>query len=121
MLDETSKKALSDREDTKLAVDGIRAVFCENGEIHPKHRRALDALARFCKVSREGAGRHAIDHGTDPTEIIRTMGRQEVYNFIMFCLEYPDKQRHKLVEEIKELEDQRDARRTDDDSDYDGF
>lgn len=97
----------------KLAVDGMRAVFRANGKVQPKHRRALDALARFCKIN-------AYDHKTDQTEIVRITGRREVYNFIMFCLDYPKEERRKLKAQIKELEDLRDGRctdRTDIDSD----
>lgn len=110
MLSPTDQKELNDREDMKLAVDGIRAVFRANGKIQLKHRKALDALARFCKVN-------AYNHGTDSTEILRISGRREVYNFIMFCLDYPIKERRKLVLEIKELEDLRDGRSTDTDID----
>ena len=66
----------------------------------------MEALARFCKVN-------AYNHGTDSTEILRFSGRREVYNFIMFCLDYPTKEHRKLVLEIKELEDLRDGRGTD--------
>jgi len=110
VLSPTDQKELNDREDMKLAVDGIRAVFRANGKIQLKHRKALDALARFCKVN-------AYNHGTDSTEILRISGRREVYNFIMFCLDYPIKERRKLVLEIKELEDLRDGRSTDTDID----
>ncbi len=106
MLSPTDQKELNDREDMKLAVDGMRAVFRANGKVQLKHRKALEALARFCKVN-------AYDHKTDQTEIIRITGRREVYNFIMFCLDYPTKERRKLAEQIKELEDLRDGRGTD--------
>ena len=64
---------------------------------------ALDALARFCKV-------RAHNYGTSSTEILRITGRIEVYNFIMFCLDYPVRERRKLAKEIKQLEDVRDGR-----------
>ncbi len=111
MLTPESQKTLNDFEDMKLAVDGMRAVFRANGRIQPKHRKALDALARFCKVG-------AYNHGTNQVEINRTLGRLEVYNFILFCLGYPVKERRKLVAQIKQLEDVRDGRdddRTDSD------
>lgn len=108
MLTEEGQETLNKSEDMKLAVDGMRAVFQANGRTQPKHQRALDALARFCKIN-------AYDHKTDTTEILRVTGRREVYNFIMFCLEYPAKERRKLVAKIKELEDIRDDRRTDSD------
>ena len=108
MFGEEQQKSLNDREDLKLAVDGMRAVFCANGKIQPKHRKALDALARFCKGG--GGGVWATNYGTDQTEIIRTIGRIEVYNFIMFCLDYPVRERRKLAKEIKQLEDVRDGR-----------
>lgn len=108
MLTEEGQETLNKSEDMKLAVDGMRAVFRANGRIQPKHQRALDVLARFCKIN-------AYDHKTDATEILRVTGRREVYNFIMFCLEYPVKERRKLVAKIKELEDIRDGRRTDSD------
>ena len=110
MLTQESRKALNEREDMKLAIDGMRAVFRSNGRIQPKHRKALDALARFCKVN-------AYNYGTNETEIIRMTGRREVYNYIMFCLEYPVIERRKLVVEIKQLEDVRDGRRPDNDDD----
>lgn len=105
-----TQQALNEREDMKLAVDGMRAVFRSGGRIQPKHRRALDALARFCKVN-------AYNYGTSQTEILRMAGRLEVYNYIMFCLEYPAAERRKLVAEIKQLEDVRDGRRPDNDND----
>ena len=110
MLTQESRKALNEREDMKLAVDGMRAVFRSNGRIQPKHHKALDALARFCKVN-------AYNYGTNEAEIIRMTGRREVYNYIMFCLEYPATERRKLVVEIKQLEDVRDGRRPDNDND----
>ncbi len=110
MLTEENQKALNDREDMKLAVDGMRAVFRANGRVKPKHRRALEALARFAKVG-------AYNHGVDNTEILRITGRREMYNFIMFCLEYPVKERRKLAVEIKKLEDVRDGRSRDTDDD----
>ena len=115
MLGEEQQKSLNDREDLKLAVDGMRAVFCANGKIQPKHRKALDDMARFCKVG--GGGVWVSNYGTDQTEIIRTIGRMEVYNFIMFCLEYHVRERRKLAKEIKQLEDIRDGRRSDSDDD----
>ncbi len=105
MLTPENQQVLNDSEDMKLAVDGMRAVFCSNGRIQPKHRRALDALARFCKVG-------AYNHGTNQVEINRITGRREVYNYITFCLEYSAKERRKLVTQITELEDIRDGRRT---------
>lgn len=109
MLSPADQLKLNEREDMKLAIDGMRAVFRANGRIQPKHRKALDALGRFCKVN-------AYNHGTDATEILRISGRREVYNYIMFCLDYPVKERRKLAAEIKQLEDLRDAR-PDSDSD----
>jgi len=103
------QKALNDREDMKLAVDSMRAVFMSDGTIQPKHQAVLDALARFCKVN-------AYNYGVDQAEIIRMAGRREAYNYIMFCLEYPVAERRKLTEQIGELEDMRDGRRTDSDS-----
>ncbi|KKL07650.1 hypothetical protein LCGC14_2583890 [marine sediment metagenome] len=110
MLTPEDQKTLNDSEDMKLAVDGLRALFRPDGNEEPKHRKALDALARFCKVD-------AYNHGTDQTEILRITGRREVYNFIMFCLEYPETERRKLVAEIRQLEDIRDGRRSDTDDD----
>lgn len=110
MLTPKYQKVLNNSEDMKLAIDGMRAVFRSNGKIQPKHRRALDALARFCKAG-------AYDYGTNQVEINRTIGRLEVYNYIMLCLEYPVRERRKLVTQIKELEDVRDGRRTDSDND----
>lgn len=106
MLTPQDQEKLNDSEDLKLAVDGMRAVFRANGRIQPKHRKALDALARFCKVG-------AYNYKTDQVEILRTVGRLEVYNFIMFCLEYPIKERRKLTAQIKQLEDTRDGGNTD--------
>lgn len=106
MFTHEDQQTLNDSEDMKLAVDGMRAVFRANGRIQPKHRKALDALARFCKVG-------AYNYGTDQVEINRIVGRLEVYNFIMFCLEYPVKERRKLTAQIKQLEDTRDGRDTD--------
>lgn len=111
MLTPENQQILNDSEDMKLAVDGMRVVFRSNGRIQPKHRRALDALARFCKIG-------AYNHGIDQTEILRMTGRREVYNYIIFCLEYPVKERRKLTAQIAELEDIRDGRgsnRADDD------
>ena len=107
MLTSENQQALNEREDMKLAVDGMRAVFRSNGRIQPKHQRALDALGRFCKIG-------TYNHGDDQTEILRITGRREVYNYIMFCLEYPVKEQRKLKTQIKELEEIRDdTRRTD--------
>ena len=97
-----SQKALSDRQDMKLAVDGMRAVFMENGVTHPRHQKALDALARFCRIN-------AYDYKTDQVQILRMTGRLEVYNYIMFCLRYPDKERHKLKAQIQQLEETADG------------
>lgn len=116
-LSSEQQKDLNECEDLKLAIDGMRAVFRVNGKLQPKHRKALEVLARFCKVVREGSGTYVINHGTDPTEIIRMTGRQEVYNYILYCLDYPVRERRKLVTEIKNLEDIRDARRSDSDDD----
>lgn len=110
MLTKETQKKLNDSEDMKLAVDGMRAVFRANGRVQPKHRRALDALARFCKIG-------AYNYGVDQAEILRMTGRREVYNYIMFCLEYPTEERRKLKAQITELEDIRDGRRSDTDSD----
>ena len=110
MLSNAEHNALNDKEDMKLAVDGMRAVFRSNGRVQPKHRKALDALARFAKIG-------AYNHGTNETEILRITGRREMYNFIMFCLEYPVKERRKLAIQIKELEDVRDGRGIDSSSD----
>ncbi len=110
MLSDSDQKELNDREDMKLAVDGMRAVFSDNGEIQPKHREALDALARFAAI-------RSYKHGTDTAEILRITGRREMYNYIMFCLEYPAKERRKLTAQIKELEDLRDGRSNDSDGD----
>lgn len=103
MFTKEKQQVLNDSEDMKLAVDSMRAVFKPNGKTKPKHQRALDALARFCKV-----GAH--NYGTDQTEILRIVGRLEVYNYIMLCLEYPMKERHKLAAQITELEETRDGR-----------
>ncbi len=110
MLTPKNQQVLNDSEDMKLAVDGMRAVFRSNGKIQPKHRRALDVLARFCRV-------RAYNYGTNQVEMNRIIGRLEVYNYIMFCLEYPVKERRKLATQIKELEDIRDDRRTDSNND----
>lgn len=104
------QQELNDSEDTKLAVDSLRALFCVDGQIQPKHRIALDVLARFCKV-------RAYDYKTNETEILRMTGRREVYNYIMFCLEYPVEERRKLAAQIERLEGIRDGRRTDNDDD----
>lgn len=112
MLSDSEQIVLNDTEDMKLAVDGMRAVFRSNGRIQPKHQRALDALARFCKI-------RSYEHGTDQTEILRITGRREVYNFIMFCLDYPVKEQRKLKAKIKALEDIRDGRGSDSDIDRD--
>ena len=106
------QQSLNEHEDMKLAIDGMRAVFRANGRVQPKHKKALEALERFCKVK-------AYNHGTDTAEILRTTGRREVYNYIMFCLEYPIAARRKLTARIKELEDTRDGRRSDSDRDDD--
>ncbi len=108
MLSEGQAKVLNKSEDMKLAVDGLRAVFMSGGKILPKHQRALDALARFCRVG-------AYNFGTDQVEIDRMIGRLEAFNFIMFCLNYPPSERRKLKAQISELEDTRDGRRPDSD------
>lgn len=100
-LSKAEQATLNDSEDMKLGVDGMRAVFTSGGKTQPKHQRALDALARFCKVG-------ATDHGTEQAEINRIVGRLEVFNYIMFCLKYPKRERRKLAEQITELEDIRD-------------
>ena len=112
MLTPKDQQTLNYSEDMKLAVDGMRAVFRANGRIQPKHRKALDALARFCKVG-------AYNYGTNQVEINRTVGRLEVYNYIMLCLEYPVKEQRKLKAQIKQLEDTRDGRGSDTDFDSD--
>lgn len=103
MLSDEDRAKLNEREDMKLAVDGMRAVFRSGGKVQPKHQRALDVLERFCKV-------RAYDYGKDATEILRMAGRREVYYFIMLCLEYPVRERRKLVAEIKQFEEIRDGR-----------
>lgn len=110
MLTDTDQQTLNDSEDMKLAVDNMRAVFMSGGKIQPKHQRALDALARFCKIG-------AYNYGTNETEILRTTGRREAFNFIMFCLKYPKEERRKLKSQIAQLEDIRDGRGTDTDDD----
>lgn len=112
MLTLKNQKALNDSEDMKLALDGLRAVFQADGDIQPKHRKALDALAWFCKIGH-------YDYGKNDTEIFRTLGRIEVYNYIIFCLEYSAEERRKLEATIKELEDVRDGRGSSTDSDID--
>ena len=109
MLAPEDKKLLSESEDMKLAADGLRAVFRPDGQIQPKHHKALDAIARFCKVN-------SYNHGVDQVEINRMTGRREVYNFIMFCLEYPAEERRKLIAQITQLEEVRDGRRPTDDT-----
>ncbi len=106
MLSDDEQQTLNDSEDMKLAVEGMRAVFRTNGRVQPKHQKALDALARFCKVN-------SYKHGSDQTEILRITGRREVYNFIMFCLEYPKPELRKLKAQIKKLEDAKDGRNSD--------
>lgn len=106
MFTQENQQTLNASEDMKLAVDGMRAVFRSNGRVQPKHRKALDALARFCKVG-------AYNFGASQTEILRMTGRLEVYNYIMLCLDYPIKERRKLTAQIKELEDIRDGRNSD--------
>ena len=107
-LADAEQQALNTIQDMKLAVDSMRAVFTSNSKILPKHQRALDALARFCKVG-------AYNHGTDQVEINRTLGRLEAFNYVMFCLNYPKVERRKLAEQITTLEDIRDGRGTNDD------
>ena len=109
MLAPEDKKLLSESEDMKLAADGLRAVFRPDGQIQQKHHKALDAIARFCKVN-------SYNHGVDQVEINRMTGRREVYNFIMFCLEYPAEERRKLIAQITQLEEVRDGRQPADDT-----
>lgn len=111
MLTEADQESLTELEDNKLAIDALKVLFKPDGESQPKHRKALDALARFCKVE-------LYNYGFNQTEIFRTTGRREVYNYIMWCLEYPEEERRKLKTQISNLEDIRDGRdsdRTDDD------
>ncbi len=104
MLAQADQETLNASEDMKLGVDGMRAVFMSNGKIQPKHQRALDALARFCKIG-------VYNYGMNETEILRMVGRAEAFNYIMLCLKYPQKERRKLAEQITQLEELRDGRR----------
>lgn len=108
-LNKEQQQTFNKTEDMKFAVDNLRAVFRSGTKTQPKQQRALDALARFCKIG-------AYNHGTNQTEILRTVGRQEVFNFIKFCLDYPKEERRKLKSQIQKFEDIRDhGRRPDSD------